>query len=40
MDFCLSEYSRAKPIAESFKDRLGVILPKGHTIVMHPAVTR
>lgn len=39
-EFCLSECCRAKPVTESFRARLGAILPKGHTIVMHPPVTR
>ena len=35
----VDEYSRAKPITESFKAQLGVTLPKEHTTGMHPPVT-
>ena len=37
---CLNEYPGAKPITENSKAQLGAILLKGHTIAMHPPVTR
>ena len=39
-DFCLHELIWTKSITETFKAQLGAILLKGHTIVMHPPVTR